>query len=218
MKKTIIATALAASLMALAPASYAGFVNFNDLTPVGTAQKHLGTISTGGLTASGGPTVTVTGVTAGILTIANFGDELGLGVCSSDDLTKGICQSTDFDTPESGWQGTWDELDNLNMIDEFITITEAGAEMTGQFKLGSFDNTEAGNVTYDNNGTTKTVSFIRNSTGASILSDDAGGSSIVQSSGDPGNVFLFDDRQFRQLDRECNVQGRGVWSRNRLQR
>lgn len=185
MKRTLIAAALTAGLMGLAPVSYAAFVNFNELTSAGTVQKVNSPIVVRGLQVTGGQQKPDNVNNPRPLTIANFGDELGLGVCSTSDLSSGtLCDSANsFDT-EYGtgvWDGQIDELENMGK-NEFILIKEiAGVDMTGQFRLGSFDGTEAGFVTYGK----KRVTFIR---GDGIIGDTAGGSTLVQ---DSGNVWIL---------------------------
>jgi len=151
----------------------ADFVNFNELTNAGTIGKFANntSVSTGGLTATSGQ---IGGGDTG-LTVANFGSEVGLGVCGTGDFgSNTLCDSNEAvgvnKDPSGLWDGQLDEIDNQDGsstagFSEFITISEDTATLTGKFKLGSFDGnsgnsigtTESGYVTY--NGGADTVTF-----------------------------------------------------------
>lgn len=195
MKKTLFATALTAGLMGLTPALYADDVNFYELTSQDTVKKFSKSnvpVTYQGLEIKSGQ--------GGVdsvdrpLTVAHFGDELGLGVCGGGDdnaVNGSLCASgSAFDT-ELGtgtWDGQLDELEN-DPNREYIRISEIDVQLTGEFKLGSFDGSEAGNITFTDGTTNFSVTFQRDGAGGKILADNTGGVTTITQ--DSGNVFTL---------------------------
>ncbi|MGB5830763.1 MAG: hypothetical protein WBG92_02060, partial [Thiohalocapsa sp.] len=85
-----------------------------------------------------------------------------------------------FDTEygSGAWIGQLDELENFG-DEEYIEIAEISANLSGQFKLGSFDGSEAGNITFTDGSTDYSVTFQRDGAGGSILADNTGGPTTI---------------------------------------
>ncbi len=185
----LFASAICAGLC-LAPAtSNAALTNFYAFTNPGTVARLTPTYDFGSITAAAGQT---TPGTVQSLTVSNFGDDLGLGVCGSSDegslcTLGGDLQQLNLST--SQWTGDITEIDNAK-DDEFLTLTaNRGRTLTGQFLLGSLDSNgdgsfEDGYVSFGEN----TVRFTRTASGASITQ---GSATIEQAAGYPSNVFLL---------------------------
>ena len=116
------ASAICAGLC-LAPAvSNAALTNFYAFTNPGTVGRLTPTYDFGSITATAGQN---TPGAVQSLTVSNFGDDLGLGVCGSSDEGS-LCtlggELQQLNLSRSQWAGDITEIDNAK-DDEFLTLT-----------------------------------------------------------------------------------------------